>query len=233
MTEERETLLFRMRSTLDPGEEFFLHKSPWNRCSGVERSIESRIEKTTHKTVVETIASRFDVDKEKGVSRFYVNPKAGYTLSLFDIEGACYTENKKVADAGYSMMTKDGGMVLYCWYGIEHGKNDYQIIHYISHSPIYLPRVMKGTKGEGNLVIDCEIIDEQTGKKGTARGTMHIKRDNNGLHLDTRNVLILGEEPIGVDIEIKESCVAVCDKLQDIAKDTGWAIQAITLSTTQ
>lgn len=191
-------LVFSMSSTLDPDASLFTHCNRYGNSGGA-KALECRITSDKYKELArETLSSKFDVDESKGVRKFYINPNAKYTLVSYSDKHKCFKYNVPIYDGGYYMMTKDGQMVLYCWYVIEFN-DDYIIIHYESHSPISMP-----AKGHnGNMIIDCEVIDEYTGEKGMARGATFITYDECNMYIDTRNVVELGKIPPGTDVDIK------------------------------
>lgn len=214
-----ERLVFSMKSTLDKEQNLLLDTDPWSNESDLAEAMRSRIRKTSLQQVKEVLSSKFDVDEEQGVSQFYVNPSADYMLELYEHRGYCGTANIPVADGGFSMKTKDGGMVLYCWYGIEF-ESGISLLHYISHSPIYLD--------DDVIIIDCEVIDETTARTGTARGIMFISQDEEQMYVDTRNVIALGCAPPDVRLSVALSEAAEKERIEQLLGEE-WELESISL----
>jgi hypothetical protein len=214
-----ERLVFSMKSTIDKEQGLLLDTDPWSSDSELANAMRSRIHKTSLQQVEDVLSSKFDVDEEQGVSHFYVNPAADYMLELYEHRGYCGTANIPVADGGFSMKTKDGGMVLYCWYGIEFD-DGITLIHYISHSPIYLD--------DDVIVIDCEVIDEKTARTGTARGTTFLLQEDDKIHVDTRNVIALGCAPPGVRLSVALSEAAEKERIESLLGEE-WELESISL----
>jgi hypothetical protein len=214
-----ERLVFSMKSTVDKEQGLLLDSDPWSNDSALANAMRSRIRKTSLQHVKDVLSAKFDVDEEQGVSQFYINPSADYMLELYEHRGYCGTANIPVADGGFSMKTKDGGMVLYCWYGVEF-ESGISLLHYISHSPIYLD--------DDVIVIDCEVIDEATARTGTARGVTFLSQEGAQMHVDTRNVIALGCAPPGVRLSVALSEAAEKERIEQLLGEE-WQLESISL----